>query len=90
MIEEKKYIGLIEGYLQNKLSASELEDFEELLIKDEDFGQLFIDQVGIFAYAFRNDVTVVFGFFSFVGNPLVVFQCKMPVSDIGFNIAFWY
>lgn len=43
MIEEKKYIGLIEGYLQNKLSASELEDFEELLIKDEDFGQLFID-----------------------------------------------
>ncbi len=43
MIEEKKHIDLIEGYLQNKLSDSELKEFEELLIKDEDFGQLFID-----------------------------------------------
>jgi len=43
MIEEKKHIGLIEGYLQNKLSNSDLEEFEELLIKDESFGQLFID-----------------------------------------------
>lgn len=43
MSEEKKHIDLIEGYLQNKLSDSELEEFEELLIKDDKFGQFFID-----------------------------------------------
>ncbi len=43
MTKDNKHIDLIEGFLQNSLTDSELEAFEELLIADEEFGQLFID-----------------------------------------------
>ncbi len=43
MTDEEKHIDLIEGFLQNSLSNSELEEFENLLIKDDGFGRLFIE-----------------------------------------------
>ncbi len=43
MKENEEHIDLIEGFLQNTLTEDELEEFEELLIKDDQFGQMFID-----------------------------------------------
>ncbi len=43
MTKEEKHIKLIDGYLRNSLTGAELKEFEELLIKDDDFGQMFIE-----------------------------------------------
>jgi glutamate 5-kinase len=54
-----------------------------------DVTQFLVYQVSILAYALGQLIFICFGF-AFGCYSFVIFQCKMPLTDVGFNILFWY